>query len=137
MGKLFLEVVTPAQVLVSQEVDMVVAPGTEGEFGVLPGHVLFLSGIVPGEMRYTTGSETVSLAVTTGFAEVSNDKVSILVDAAEKGTDLDVERARQALSRAQERLKKGKSAEDIDYARAEAAMKRAIARIKVAEKSSH
>lgn len=137
MGKLFLEVVTPVQVLVSQEVDMVVAPGTEGEFGVLPGHVLFLSGIIPGEMRYTTGSETVSLAVTTGFAEVSNDKVSILVDAAERGTDVDIGRARQALSRAQERLRKGKSAEDVDYTRAEAAMKRAIARIKVAEKSSH
>ena len=137
MGKLFLEVVTPARVMVSQEVDMVVAPGTEGEFGVLPGHVLFLSGIIPGEMRYSAGSETVSLAVTTGFAEVSNDKVSILVDAAEKGTDVDVDRARQALSRAQERLGKGKSAEDIDYARAEAALKRAIARIKVAEKSSH
>jgi F-type H+-transporting ATPase subunit epsilon len=137
MGKLFLEVVTPAQVLVSQEVDLVVAPGTEGEFGVLPGHVLFLSGIVPGEMRYTAGSETVSLSVTTGFAEVSDDKVSILVDAAEKGTDVDIERARRALSRAQERLGKGRSAEDIDYARAEAAMKRAIVRIKVAEKSLH
>jgi len=137
MGKLFLEVVTPVQVLVSQEVDMVVAPGTEGEFGVLPGHVLFLSGIIPGELRYTTGSETVSLAVTNGFAEVSDDKVSILVDAAEKGTDVDIGRARQALSRAQERLRKGKSAEDMDYARAEAAMKRAIARIKVAEKSPH
>ena len=137
MGKLFLEVVTPARVLVSQEVDMVVAPGTEGEFGILPGHVLYLSGIIPGEMRYHIGSETVSLAVTTGFAEVSNDKVSILVDAAEKGTDVDMDRARRALERARERLGKGKIAEDIDYARAEAAMKRAIARIKVAEKFSH
>ena len=137
MGKIFLEVVTPARVEVSQEVDMVVAPGTEGEFGILPGHVLFLSGIIPGEMRYNIGSETVSLAVTTGFAEVSNDKVSILVDAAEKGTDVDIDRARRALDRARERIGRGKSAEDIDYARAEAAMQRALARIKVAEKSSH
>lgn len=137
MRKIFLEVVTPEKVVVSQEVDMVVAPGTEGEFGILPGHVLFLSGIIPGEMRYSSGSGTISLAVTTGFAEVSNDKVSILVDAAEKGTDVDIERAQQALARARGRLAKGKGAEDIDYARAEAALNRAVARIKVAEKSSH
>lgn len=134
MGKLFLEVVTPEGVVVSQETDMVVAPGTEGEFGVLPGHVLFLSGIIPGEMRFNSGAETISLTVTTGFAEVSDDKVSILVDAAEKGTEVDIERARQAVERARERLAKGKGVEDVDYARAEAALKRAIARIKVAEK---
>lgn len=134
MGKIFLEVVTPEKVVVSQEVDMVVAPGTDGEFGVLPGHILFLSGIVPGEMRYTSESETVALAVSTGFAEVSNDKMSVLVDAAEKGANVDLERARQAAERARERLAKGMSAEDIDYSRAEIALKRAIARIKVAEK---
>jgi F-type H+-transporting ATPase subunit epsilon len=134
MGKIFLEVVTPEKVVVSQEVDMVVAPGTEGEFGILPSHILFLSGIIPGEMRYNSGSETVSLAVSTGFAEVSDDKVSILVDAAERGTEVDIGRAQQAAERAQERLAKGKSAEDIDYSRAEIALKRAIARLKVAEK---
>ncbi len=134
MGKLFLEVVTPEKVVVSQEVDMVVAPGSEGEFGVLPGHVLFLSGIIPGEMRYNSGSETISLVVSTGFAEVSDDKVSILVDAAERGTDVDIDRAQQAAERARERMTNGKSAEEIDYKRAEVALKRAIARIKVAEK---
>jgi F-type H+-transporting ATPase subunit epsilon len=134
MGKLFLEVVTPEKVVVSQEVDMVVAPGTEGEFGVLPGHVLFLSGIIPGEMRYNAGSETITLVVSTGFAEVSGDKVSILVDAAEKGTDVNVERAKQAAERARERMAKGRSAEEIDYERAEVALNRAVARIKVGEK---
>jgi len=134
MGKLFLEVVTPEKVVVSQEVDMVVAQGSEGEFGVLPGHVLFLSGIIPGEMRYNSGSETISLVVSTGFAEVSDDKVSILVDAAERGTDVDIDRAQQAAERARERLAKGNSAEDVDYSRAEIALKRAIARIKVGEK---
>jgi len=104
MGRLFLEIVTPERVLVSQEVDMVVAPGTEGEFGVLPGHVLFLSGIVPGELRYTSGSERDSMVVTTGFAEVSNDKVSVLVDAGEKASSIDVDRARKAMQRAKERL---------------------------------
>ncbi len=134
MGSLFLEIVTPERVLVSQEVDIVVAPGTEGEFGVLPGHVLFLSGIVPGELRYTSGSQKESMVVTTGFAEVSNDKVSVLVDAAEKAGDIDVDRARDAMKRAKERLAKERATENIDFLRAENALKRAIARLKVAEK---
>jgi F-type H+-transporting ATPase subunit epsilon len=134
MAKLFLEVVTPDQVVVSEEADMVVAPGTEGEFGVLPGHVLFLSGIVPGELRYTSGSKKESLAVSTGFAEVSNDKVSILVDAAERAADIDIERAQKAIERARQRLEKERGAEDVDFRRAEAALQRAIIRLKIVEK---
>ena len=135
MGKLFLEIVTPEKTVVSQEVDTVVAPGTEGEFGVLPGHIHFLSGIVPGELRYDTGTTKEIMAVTTGFAEVSNDKVSILVEAAEKAQNIDKERARQAMERASERLAKDRGTEDIDFIRAEMALKRAIMRIKVAEKA--
>jgi F-type H+-transporting ATPase subunit epsilon len=134
MAKLFLEVVTPDRVVVSEEADMVVAPGTEGEFGVLPGHVLFLSGIVPGELRYTSGSKKEFLAVTTGFAEVSNDKVSVLVDAAERAADIDVERARRAIERARERLEKERGAEDVDFRRAEGALQRAVIRLQIAEK---
>ena len=136
MGSLFLEVVTPENVLVSQEVDAVVAPGSEGEFGVLPGHIHFLTGIVPGEVRYNMGKTKESMLVTTGFAEVSDDKVSILVDAAEKAGDVDLERARQAMERARERIAKDRKTEDIDFVRAEAALKRAVARIKVAEKAA-
>lgn len=134
MGKLQLEVVTPEKVMVSQEVDIVVAPGSLGEFGVLEGHVPFLSGIVPGELRYSSGSQTEHFVVTTGFAEVSDNRVSILVDAAEKAAEIDVERARKAMERAKERLARERSAEDIDFARAEAALKRAIVRMRVAEK---
>jgi len=133
MGRLNLEIVTPEKVLVSQEVDMVVAPGTEGAFGVLPGHVLFLSGIVPGELHYTSGSERESMVVTAGFAEVSNDRVSILVDAAEKAADIDTDRARSAIERAKERLAKERTNEDVDFRRAESALGRAIVRIRVAE----
>ena len=136
MGRLYLEVVTPDRVLVSQEVDAVVAPGTEGEFGVLPGHVLFLSGIVPGELRYTSGSVESSMVVTTGFAEVSDDKVSVLVDAAEKTSEIDKERAQQAIERARARLAKERGREDVDFARAELALKRAIARVKAVDKAS-
>jgi F-type H+-transporting ATPase subunit epsilon len=136
MSKLYLEVVTPAKVLVSREVDMVVAPGSEGEFGVLPEHVTFLTGIVPGELRYSWGSEKESLALTTGFAEVSDNKVSVLVDAAEKLDDIDVERAERALERAKERLAMDRSRKDIDFSRAEAALKRAVARLKVVQKAA-
>ena len=134
MGVLYLEVVTPEKVVVSQEVESVVAPGSLGEFGVLEGHVPFLSGIVPGEVHYSSGDDTERIAVSTGFAEVSNDRVSILVDAAERAHEIDVERARQAVERAKERLAKDRGAEDIDLMRAEAASKRATARIKLAEK---
>jgi F-type H+-transporting ATPase subunit epsilon len=135
MGRLFLEIVTPEKIVVSQEVNSVVAPGTEGEFGVLQGHIHFLTGIVPGELRYNTGAGKESMAVTTGFAEVSNDKVSILVDAAEKASEIDAERARQAMERARERLGKDRRTEDIDNLRAEASLTRAIVRIRIIEKA--
>jgi F-type H+-transporting ATPase subunit epsilon len=134
MEKLKLEVVTPAKVVVKADVDMVVAPGTQGEFGVLPGHVLFLSGLIPGELRYTSGTEKELLALTGGFAEISDDRVSILVDAAEKASDIDVERAKRAAERAKERMAKDRAREDIDFRRAEAALQRALVRLKVAQK---
>lgn len=134
MGTLHLEVVTPQKVMVSQDVEIVVAPGSLGEFGILEGHVPFLSGIVPGELRYTAGGKTERFVVTTGFAEVSNNRVSVLVDAAERAAEIDVERARRALERARERLARERTAGDIDFLRAEAALRRALARLRVAEK---
>ena len=136
MGKLNLEVVTPAGIIAEVEADMVVAPGTEGEFGVLPGHINFLTGIVPGELRYTNGEKTEYMAITSGFAEVSNDKVSVLVDSGEVAHEIDLERAQSALERAKERLSKKRDTDDIDFIRAEAALQRAISRVKVAKKIS-
>jgi F-type H+-transporting ATPase subunit epsilon len=134
MGTLFLEVVTPDKVVVSQEVNSVVAPGSLGEFGVLEGHVPFLTGIEVGALRYTAGTVTEYLAVTNGFAEVSDNKVSVLVDAAEKAEEIDLERAQKAMERARERLAKERGkATDVDFMRAEFALKRAIARINVAK----
>jgi F-type H+-transporting ATPase subunit epsilon len=134
MAVLHLEIVTPEKVLVSREVDTVVAPGTEGEFGILPGHIPFLSGIIPGELRFEAEGKKEFLAVAEGFSEVSADRVSILVDAAEKATDIDIERARNALDRARDRMAQERGAEDVDFLRAEAALRRAIIRLKVAEK---
>lgn len=133
MEPLFLEVITPEGELVSQEVDMVIVPGTEGEFGVLPGHIDFLSGIVPGGLRFYHGGAREYMAVSSGFAEISNNRVSIVTDAAEKAGDIDLERARRARDRARERMEKEK--DPADFLRAEVALKRAISRIKVAEKA--
>ena len=136
MARLFLEVVTPEKVVVSQEVDLVMAPGTEGEFGILPGHIAFLSGIIPGELRFDNGDKKEYMAVTFGFAEISNDSVSVLVDTAEKAGDIDIERAQKAMERAKARLEKESEKEDIDILRAEAALKRAVSRMKVAKKAA-
>ena len=136
MANLRLEVVTPEKVLISQNVDMVVAPGSLGEFGVLEGHVPFLSGIVPGELRFTADGKTERFVVMNGFAEVSDDKVSILVNAAEPAEEIDLERARGALERAEKRLARSRGEEDVDFLRAEGALKRAMVRIKVSEKTT-
>jgi F-type H+-transporting ATPase subunit epsilon len=134
MGKVHLEIITPEKVLVSKDVDSVTAPGTFGDFGVLEDHITFLSGIVPGELHYTYQGATEYFAVSSGFAEVLNNRVSVVVDAAENAHDIDVDRAKRAQDRAEERLSGQATAEEIDFARAEAALRRAIMRIKVAGK---
>ncbi len=134
MGSLYLEVVTPEKVLVSQEVDLVMAPGSEGEFGILPEHINFLSGIIPGTVRFDHSNTIELMSVTTGFAEISENKVAILVDSAEKASDIDIERAQESRDRAKERLAMDREAENIDLIRAEASLGRAISRIKVAKR---
>ena len=134
VARLFLELVTPNNILVSSEVDEVYAPGSLGIFGVLPGHIPLLSGIVPGEVRYKIGSNSESFAVTTGFAEVLNNRVSILVDAAESIRTIDIERAKNSLKRAQERIAESQQNKEIDMARANASMLRALNRVKIASK---
>jgi F-type H+-transporting ATPase subunit epsilon len=128
---LLLEVVTPDRLVLSTEADVVVCPGVEGQFGVLVGHIPFLSALEIGEMYYRKGGQTEYLAVSGGFAEVTGAKVTIVAEAAEKGREIDIERARRAKERAEKRLATGKTA-DIDWARAEAALRRSLVRAKVA-----
>ena len=129
--ELLLEVVTPDRLVLSTEADVVVCPGAEGQFGVLPGHIPFLSALEIGEMYYKAGGKTEYLAVSGGFAEVTGEKVTIVAESAEKGREIDVERAKRAQERAEKRITAGKTAE-IDWARAEAAMRRSLMRMKVA-----
>jgi F-type H+-transporting ATPase subunit epsilon len=129
--QLLLEVVTPDRKVLSTTADVVVCPGVEGQFGVLMGHIPFLSALEIGEMYYREGGKTGYLAVSGGFAEVTGSKVTIVAESAELGHEIDVERARRAKERAEKRIAAGKTAE-VDWTRAEAALRRSIIRTKVA-----
>ena len=105
--KILLEVVTPERMLLSQDVDMVIAPGSEGEFGVLPGHCHFLSTLRIGELRYQIGDVWHYMSVLWGFAEVTPTKVTVMAEVAEKAEEIDVSRAQAAVEMAEQRLQAG------------------------------
>ncbi len=119
----------------STEVDEVVVPGSEGYFGVLPGHAPLLSTLGVGEVSYRHGREEHYLAVMDGFAEVRGDRVIILAESAELPEEIDRERAERSRQRAEQRLA-GRSGgpDEVDYARALAALSRALARLQVASR---
>lgn len=128
-----LEVVTPEKYVVSEDVQIVMAPGSLGEFGVLRGHTPFLTSLKIGRLHYKDASgQERELFVSGGFAEALPDRVTVLAESAERRSEIDLERARAALERAQKRLAEEK-AESINFERARAAMYRAMERIKVAE----
>jgi len=129
--KLKLDIVTPYGHVFTDEVDEIVASGSEGEFGVLPEHVPFLTTLKIGMLTYKKGPETGIFFISSGYAEVEPDKVTILADSAEKSEDIDIERAKSAMKRAEDRLKQ---AEKFDQARATSALERAVTRIQVAQK---
>jgi len=131
--RLTLELATPSRLVVSAEVDEVVVPGSQGYFGVLPGHAPLLATLGIGELTYRVGRDEFHIATAGGFAEVRNDKVIILADAAETPADIDRARAERSRERAEARLGgRGASQEEIDYARAMAALARALTRLQVA-----
>ena len=129
--RLTLELATPTRMVVAETVDEVVVPGSEGYFGVLPGHAPLLATLGIGELTYRIGREERHVAVAGGFAEVRNDKVIVLADTAELPEDIDRARAERARERAEQRLS-GRAQDEIDYARAGAALARALIRLQVA-----
>lgn len=133
MNRLQLEIITPERVLVQQEADLVEAKGTYGEFGVLPGHTQFLTTIEIGELRYTVDGQTTALSTGGGIAEIVEDKVLFLLDSSEFAEEIDVDRARRAMERAQTMLKT-LTMDQKEYRLQEMALLRAIARISVASK---
>ena len=133
-GKILLEVVTPEKLLLSQQVDEVIAPGSEGEFGVLPGHCHFLSTLRIGELRYRVGDQTNHMAVLWGYAEVTPTKVTIMAEIAEKAEDIDVdERAKAAFEKAEQRLKAGGLPSEVKEA--EISLEKARLRKKIADRA--
>ena len=135
MASLQLEIVTPDAKVVTVEADYVGVPGVEGEFGVMPNHIPFLSALDIGGLYYKAEGKTEYVFIAGGFAEVSNNRVSILAESAELVATIDKTRAEQAHERAQKRLdSKSLESGEVDIVRAEAALKRAIARLNLVGK---
>ena len=127
MASLQLDIVTPEQLILSSPVDYVGTPGIEGEFGVLPGHVPFISTLCIGALHYNTNGKTCHVFVSGGFAEVSDNKVTILAESAEEVGNIDFARAEAARKRAEQRL--NDKTDDINITRATASLHRAVARL--------
>jgi F-type H+-transporting ATPase subunit epsilon len=133
--KLKVELVTPYKKVLSEEVDEITASGALGEFGVLPGHAPFLTSLKIGELTYKQNGALHHLAVNWGYFEVEHDTVTVLVETAEKADEIDLERAKAALGRAEAELK-GLTPEDKNFRIYEAALERALIRVQVAAKAA-
>jgi len=127
-----LQIITPERLLVREQVDEVEIPGSEGYFGVLPGHTPLLADLAVGELWYRKGQEKTHLAIAYGFVEVLPDRVTVMARIAEKADEIDITRAEEALKRAKERL--NEYTKEIDYERARMALEKSIARIEVASR---
>ena len=127
--KITVEVATPERLVISESVDEVVLPSVEGSMGVLPGHAPLLAMLDTGEMAYRVGSKTHFVALSGGFAEVLRDRVRVLAETCEPAEEIDVERARKAREKAEEKLKGDEP--PSDFSRWEVKLKRAISRIEV------
>jgi len=129
---LLLEIVTPQRLVLCEQVSEVIAPGVQGYFGVLPGHIPFVSSLTIGELAYRRQKEERHLAIIWGYAEVLPDRVIILAEEAQKPEEIDVARAEAARDRALERLRKGEPGTDLQ--RADLALRRALIRLQVASR---
>jgi F-type H+-transporting ATPase subunit epsilon len=132
--KLTLEIVTPERSLVNEQVDEVQLPGSEGYFGVLPGHTPMLAALQVGELWYRVGAEKHYLAIAFGFVEVLPERVTVLAQLAERPQDVDVTRAEAAKKRAEERLARGPQS-DVDFERARIALMKSLVRLQVATRA--
>jgi F-type H+-transporting ATPase subunit epsilon len=129
-----LEIVTPEKKVVDTAADEVQIPGKGGYLGILPGHAPLITELAVGEIKFRSGGEEQRLAVAWGFAEVLPDKVTVLAESAERPNEIDVERARKAKERAEQRLASGDA--NVDVERALSAIHKAETRLEVAERKS-
>jgi F-type H+-transporting ATPase subunit epsilon len=131
--ELMLEIVTPEKMTFSGKVEEVTIPGTEGEFGVLRGHEAFLSSVDIGELNFIQDNKKAHYSVNTGYAEVTANKVTILIETAERSDHIDKDRALKAKDNAEARLAQI-AKDDVEYEKMRAALARAIVRLSVSEK---
>lgn len=127
-----LEVVTPEGQVVDELAQIVMAPGSLGEFGILAGHTPFMTSLNTGSIHYRDeNGKDQYVFVSGGFAEALPDKVTVLAESAEKMENIDAERAQAALGRAEKRIAEDRAKEQIDVVRAKASLERAVMRIKI------
>jgi F-type H+-transporting ATPase subunit epsilon len=131
-GRIQLDIVTPERLLISEEVDEVIAPGSEGDFGVLPGHCHFLTTLRIGELRYLKGNDWKRLSVSWGYAQVEPKRITVLAEIAERAEDIDMARAEAAAKSAEQQLAAASKREEMDAARAQ--LEKALLRLKVGKK---
>jgi F-type H+-transporting ATPase subunit epsilon len=132
MSTIRLEIITAEGVALSEDVEVVLAPGTEGQLGILPRHAPLLTGLQAGELCYRKDGRLISMVITGGFMEVVPTRVTVLVDAAERADEIDIARAEAARQRALARM--SDSSDTVDAGRARVALMRATVRLKVARK---
>ncbi len=129
-----IQIVTPDKVVIDDNASIVMAPGSDGEFGVLNGHTPFLTGLQVGTVHYRDESNKERYVfVNGGFAEALPDKVTILAESAERRRNIDTERAKEAMNRAEKRIESAVGDDDIDVDRARTALVRATWRLKLSE----
>ena len=132
MATLRLEIITAERQVLADDIDILVAPGIEGELGILPHHAPLMTMLQPGELLIRKDGEETYMVVTGGFLEVRPDKVIVLADACERAEEIDVTRAEEAKRRAEERLTTRPP--DVEAASIEAALRRSLTRLRVAER---
>lgn len=130
-----LEIVTPEKKVVDTSASEAQIPGKNGYLGVLPGHAPLITELAVGEITFRAGSEEQRLAVAWGFAEILPEKVTILAETAERPSEIDVERARKAKARAEQRLNSGDPSVDVE--RSLNALHKAETRLQVADPKAH
>lgn len=130
-GTFNLKVVAPDGQVLNKDVEFAVAPGENGEIGILPNHAPLIASLGIGVIRYTENGKVNKIAISGGFMEVVKNKVTILANTAETSESINLERAQAAKERAEKRLRERQP--DVDVARAEVALKRAVARIKAVQ----
>ncbi|HJR09317.1 MAG TPA: F0F1 ATP synthase subunit epsilon [Pyrinomonadaceae bacterium] len=133
--RLQLDIITPERGVLSEAVDAVTLPGLGGELGILPGHTPLISQLQTGVLSYTTGTTTRRLHVSGGFVEVSDDRVAVLADLAERPEEIDAARARLERDQAEKLLGSATGSED-DLTRAQTQFDRSVARLQIAGESS-